>query len=275
MMSQKIDPKFNPFAVKMNAHSKVKKVVAVVSGKGGVGKSMMSGLLATTTQQKGFFTGLLDADITGPSIGKMFGISQRAYGTEDGGIYPAVTPNELKIITSNMLLEGDDKAVMWRGIMINNAVKDFYSKVLWGELDVLYVDMPPGTGDVPLTVYQSLPIDGIVIVTTPQDLVSMIVSKAIDMANQMNIPILGVIENMSYMNCPCCDEVIYPFGSSRLQEYASKYNLRILGQLPIDSALTQAADKGKFDSFEFEKISPIVDTILSELDLYGGDDEFI
>lgn len=264
------DPRFNPFKVKMNKQSRVRKVVAVVSGKGGVGKSSVTGLLAVNTSEKGYFTGILDADITGPSIGKMFGISDRAYGTEDGLIYPAMTGRDIKIITSNMLLDQEDQAVMWRGLLINGAVKDFYSKVLWGDLDVLYIDMPPGTGDVPLTIYQSLPIDGIILVTTPQDLVSMIVAKAIDMANQMNVPILGIIENMSYMECPCCNQRIYPFGEGRVEEFAQKHEIRVLAKLPIVSHLTQAADQGEFGSIQYSGLAKAVDTILKELEIEDG-----
>jgi Mrp family chromosome partitioning ATPase len=271
-MSKDKDPRFDPFKVKMNKQSHVRKVVAVVSGKGGVGKSSVTGLLAVNTSEKGYFTGILDADITGPSIGKMFGIKDRAYGTEDGLIYPAVTEREIKIITSNMLLDEEDKAVMWRGLLINGAVKDFYSKVLWGDLDLLYIDMPPGTGDVPLTIYQSLPIDGIVLVTTPQDLVSMIVAKAIDMANQMNVPILGIIENMSYMECPSCNERIYPFGEGRVEEFAKKHGIRVLAKLPIFSKLTQAADDGEFEQLEYNGLAKAVDSIFNQLQLEDLDE---
>jgi Mrp family chromosome partitioning ATPase len=271
-MSKETDPRFNPFKVKMNKQSEIRKVVAVVSGKGGVGKSTVTGLLAVNTSEKGYFTGILDADITGPSIGKMFGITDRAYGTEDGLIYPALTSREIKIITSNMLLDEEDKAVMWRGLLINGAVKDFYSKVLWGDLDVLYIDMPPGTGDVPLTIYQSLPIDGIVLVTTPQDLVSMIVAKAIDMANQMSVPILGIIENMSYMECPCCNQRIYPFGEGRVEEFAQKHGVSVLAKLPIVANLTEAADQGEFDALEYSGLAKAVDSIFRQLQIEDSDE---
>ncbi len=265
-MTKNVDPQFNPFAVKLNKDSKIKKVIAVVSGKGGVGKSMVTGLLANSSIRHGYITGLLDADVTGPSIGRMFGINQQAMGTESGLIYPAITPHELRIITSNMLLEHEEKAVMWRGIMINNAIKEFYSKVLWSDMDVLFIDMPPGTGDVPLTVYQSIPISGIVVVTTPQDLVSMIVAKAIDMANQMKIPILGLIENMSYMNTPK-GEVVYPFGKGNLEEYAKKHNLEVLAKLPIDSQLTDAADQGEFDQLEVDYVDDALKKIYKQLNI--------
>lgn len=265
-MTKKVDPEFNPFAIKLNKDSSIKKIIAVVSGKGGVGKSMVTGLLASTSIRHGFITGLLDADVTGPSIGRMFGINQQAMGTEDGLIYPAITESQLRVISANMLLENEEKAVMWRGIMINNAIKDFYAKVLWSSLDVLYIDMPPGTGDVPLTVYQSIPIHGIVVVTTPQDLVSMIVSKAIDMAHQMNIPILGVIENMSYMETPS-GEIIYPFGESKLDEYAKRHNLDILARLPIDATLREAADQGEFDHLDVHYVDEALLTIYRKLEL--------
>jgi len=265
-MSKSVDPQFNPFAVKLNKQSSIKKTIAVVSGKGGVGKSLVTGLLANSSLRHGYITGLLDADVTGPSIGRMFGITQQAMGTEDGLIYPAITQNQLRVITANMLLDNEEKAVMWRGIMINNAIKDFYSKVLWSELDVLYIDMPPGTGDVPLTVYQSIPINGIVIVTTPQDLVSMIVAKAIDMAHQMNIPILGIVENMSYMETPN-QEVVYPFGESKLEEYATKHGIDVLAKLPIDVQLTQAADQGTFDDLQVDYVDEALKTIYTKLDL--------
>lgn len=265
--NKKLNPNFNPFGVRLNKESHIKKVIAVVSGKGGVGKSLVSGLLASTAINQGYFTGLLDADVTGPSIGRMFGIKQGAYSNEEGLIYPAVTPKQLKIMSSNMLLEDEEKAVMWRGIMINNAIKDFYAKVLWQDLDLLFVDMPPGTGDVPLTVYQSLPVAGIVLVTTPQDLVSMIVAKAIDMANKMNVPILGIIENMSYMKDEASGQVFYPFGESKLEEYASRHNIKILARLPIDATLRLAADQGEFDQLEVDYLNDALQSIVSDIDL--------
>ncbi|MBS3991078.1 MAG: Mrp/NBP35 family ATP-binding protein [Erysipelothrix sp.] len=265
--NKKLNPSFNPFGVRLNKESHIKKVIAVVSGKGGVGKSLVSGLLANTAVNHGYFTGLLDADVTGPSIGRMFGIKQGAYSNEEGLIYPAVTPKQLKIMSSNMLLEDEEKAVMWRGIMINNAIKDFYAKVLWSDLDLLFVDMPPGTGDVPLTVYQSLPVAGIVLVTTPQDLVSMIVAKAIDMANKMNVPILGIIENMSYMKDEASGQVFYPFGESKLEEYAQKHNLKILARLPIDASLRLAADNGEFDSLDVDLLNDALESIVEQIEL--------
>jgi len=265
--NKKLNPSFNPFGVRLNKESHIKKVVAIVSGKGGVGKSLVSGLLANTAVNHGYFTGLLDADVTGPSIGRMFGIKQGAYSNEEGLIYPAVTLKQLKIMSSNMLLEDEEKAVMWRGIMINNAIKDFYAKVLWSDLDLLFVDMPPGTGDVPLTVYQSLPVAGIVLVTTPQDLVSMIVAKAIDMANKMNVPILGIIENMSYMKDEASGQVFYPFGESKLEEYAQRHNIKILARLPIDAKLRLAADGGEFDALEVDYLNEALESIIKDIEL--------
>lgn len=265
-MTKNTDPQFNPFAIKLNKESHIKKVIAVVSGKGGVGKSLVTGLLANSSIRHGYQTGLLDADVTGPSIGRMFGIHQQARGTESGLIYPAITPHHLRVITANMLLDHEEKAVMWRGIMINNAIKEFYSKVLWSDLDVLYIDMPPGTGDVPLTVYQSIPISGIVVVTTPQDLVSMIVSKAIDMAFQMGIPILGIIENMSWMET-LDGQIIHPFGESKLTEYANKHHLDILATLPIDPRLREAADRGEFDRLEVDYVDEALKKIYDKLDI--------
>ncbi len=265
-MTQQVDPQFNPFGVRLNKESSIKKIIAVVSGKGGVGKSLVSGLLSNSAIGHGYLTGLLDADVTGPSIGRMYGINTPAMGNEEGLIFPAVASNELRIMTANMLLDDEEKAVMWRGIMINNAIKDFYGKVLWSDLDLLFIDMPPGTGDVPLTVYQSIPIDGIVIVTTPQDLVSMIVAKAIDMANQMKVPILGIVENMSYMETPS-QEIVYPFGQSKLEAYAQKHDLEILAKLPIDARLTQAADQGEFASMQHPLIDAALLNIVKQLDL--------
>jgi Mrp family chromosome partitioning ATPase len=270
-MTQTVDPQFNPFGVKLNKQSSIKKIIAVVSGKGGVGKSLVSGLMANSALGHGYLTGLLDADVTGPSIGRMYGINTPAMGNEEGLIFPAIAANELRIMTANMLLDDEEKAVMWRGIMINNAIKEFYSKVLWSDLDLLFIDMPPGTGDVPLTVYQSIPIHGIVVVTTPQDLVGMIVAKAIDMAHQMKIPILGIVENMSYMETPN-KEIVYPFGKGKLDAYAAKHELDVLAKLPIDATLTQAADQGTFAKVTHPLIDEAMLLLLKKLDLLEIDE---
>lgn len=234
---------------KTNELNSIKKVVGVVSGKGGVGKSLVTAMLSVITSRKGYNTGILDADITGPSIPKMFGITQKAE-TSELGIFPVKTNNNIRIMSINLLLDKEDAPVIWRGPLLAGTVKQFWTDVIWGNLDVLYIDMPPGTGDVPLTVFQSIPLDGIVIVTSPQELVSMIVKKAYHMAEQMNIPVLGIVENMSYVACPDCGKEIKLFGESNLSEIAKEFKLNILGRVPIDPVMAQLSDKG-----EFEKIS--------------------
>lgn len=264
-MSKQEQAKFNPFMSKPLPTTKIKHMIAVASGKGGVGKSMVTGLIANSLNQQGFTVGILDADITGPSIGKMFDIQLKATGTDEG-MRPAISKHGIQIISANMLLDDDTTAITWRGPMIANAVKEFYTKVMWRELDFLLIDMPPGTGDVPLTVYQSIPLDGIVMVTTPQDLVSMVVSKAINMANQMNIPVLGLVENMSYITCPNCQEIIYPFGKSRAEKFATSQNVRLLGQLPIQQQLVQAADEGTIDEVALKEMDTIIRDLVFNLD---------
>ena len=232
---------------KLNQYSTVKKVIGVVSGKGGVGKSIVTSLLAVMFARKGYDTAVLDADITGPSIPKAFGLTEKALGSEKG-ILPAVTASGIKIMSINLLLENDTDPVIWRGPVLAGTVKQFWTDVCWGNVDYMFVDMPPGTGDVPLTVFQSLPLDGIIIVTSPQDLVSMIVEKAVKMAQLMNVPILGIVENMSYFVCPDCKKKHYPFGESKLENIANEYSLDILARLPIDSQNAQACDSGKVES---------------------------
>ena len=232
---------------KLNQYSNVKKVIGVVSGKGGVGKSIVTSLLAVMFARKGYDTAVLDADITGPSIPKAFGLTEKALGSEKG-ILPAVTASGIKIMSINLLLENDTDPVIWRGPVLAGTVKQFWTDVCWGNVDYMFVDMPPGTGDVPLTVFQSLPLDGIIIVTSPQDLVSMIVEKAVKMAQLMNVPILGIVENMSYFVCPDCKKKHYPFGESKLENIANEYSLDILARLPIDSQNAQACDSGKVES---------------------------
>ena len=232
-----------------NAGSDVKKVIGVVSGKGGVGKSLCTSILAVLTQRKGYKTAILDADITGPSIPKIFGVNAEIEGTEEG-MFPARSTTGIEMISANLLLEKEDTPVIWRGPVIAGMVTQFWNGVLWGDIDYMYVDMPPGTGDVPLTVFQSLPVDGIVIVTTPQDLVSMIVAKAVNMANMMNIPILGIVENMSYALCPDCGKKIELFGESHLQQVAEAYGLKVLGRIPIDPKLAKLCDKGALELME-------------------------
>ena len=243
--------KTNPadFREPPHALSSIKKVIGVVSGKGGVGKSMTSAMLAVLLNRRGYKTGVLDADITGPSIPMAFGVHQRATGT-DAGIDPAVTPSGIKLMSLNLLTANETDPVVWRGPVIANVVKQFWSDVVWGEVDYMFVDMPPGTGDVPLTVFQSLPVDGIIVVTSPQDLVSMIVSKAVHMAEMMSIPVLGLIENYSWYQCPDCGARHAIFGESRLEEVARELGLPILARLPIDPALAAACDAGKVEGAE-------------------------
>ncbi len=261
--NQNLDPKFNPFKARPKKETKIKKMFAIVSGKGGVGKSTVAALLASHAQKSGFQTGLLDGDIVGPSMGQLFNIHTQAFGSDDG-ILPFVTESGLKVITSNMLVESDTTPILWRGALITNAVKQFYTDVAWGELDLLVVDMPPGTGDIALTVFQSLPIDGIIIVTTPQDLVSMIVSKAIEMAQKMNVPILGIIENMSYFDCDECNKRHTPFGISKVNDLAEKYNLPVIAQLPIVSSFNQLADEGRIEEIDSEDFMWLVETLMVE-----------
>lgn len=234
---------------KPHDQSNIKKVIGVVSGKGGVGKSIVSSMLAVNMKRLGYKTAVLDADITGPSIPKAFGIKEKASGNENG-ILPAESKTGIEIMSVNLMLDNDTDPVIWRGPVIAGVVKQFWTDVIWGDVDYMFVDMPPGTGDVPLTIFQSLPVDGIVIVTSPQDLVSMIVAKAVKMAEMMNIPIIGIVENMSYAECPDCGKKISIFGESRLEEVAKEYNLRILGRLPVDTRLAKSCDKGAIELYD-------------------------
>jgi Mrp family chromosome partitioning ATPase len=226
--------------------SDIKKVIAVVSGKGGVGKSMTSALLACAAQSCGYESALMDADITGPSIPRMFGIHDRAMGSE-AGILPVLSKGGVQVMSMNVLLEKEDDPVVWRGSLISGTVLQFWTDVIWQGVDYMFVDMPPGTGDVPLTVFQSMPIDGIIIVTTPQDLVGMIVAKAVNMANMMNIPILGIVENMSYITCPDCGRKISVFGESQVDAIALEHGIKAVAKIPVDVNLTKAADEGKIE----------------------------
>ena len=228
-----------------NPHSHVNKVIAVVSGKGGVGKSMVTASLARIMREQGFNVGIMDADITGPSIPKMYGIHKQAMGTEEG-IIPEEAKDGTKIMSVNLLLPNESDPVIWRGPVIANVVTQFWTDVMWGELDYLFVDMPPGTGDVPLTVFQSLPVDGIVIVTSPQDLVQMIVKKAYNMACQMDIPVLGIVENYSYLVCPDCGKKISVFGESHVDETAKELDIPVIGKMPIDAGLAEAVEEERF-----------------------------
>jgi len=233
------------FRKPMNQFSDIKKVIGVVSGKGGVGKSMVTASLARMMRKKGYKVGILDADITGPSIPKMYGVHEKALGDESG-IFPREAADGTKIMSINLLLENESDPVIWRGPVIANVVTQFWTDVMWGELDYLFVDMPPGTGDVPLTVFQSLPVDGVVIVSSPQDLVKMIVKKAYGMARQMNIPVLGIVENYSYLVCPDCGKKISVFGESHVEEIAAELDIPVLGKMPVDAALAEAVEMEKF-----------------------------
>ena len=232
---------------KLNPYSSVKKVIGVVSGKGGVGKSTVTSLMAVMFSRRGYHTAILDADITGPSIPKAFGIHEKAMGS-DKGIIPITTHSGIDIMSVNLLLENETDPVIWRGPILAGTVKRFWTEVFWNDVDYMFVDMPPGTGDVPLTVFQSIPLSGIIVVTSPQDLVSMIVGKAVKMAQMMDVPILGIIENMSCYVCPDCGKKHYPFGESKLETVANEYGLKILGRLPIDAASSAACDNGRIES---------------------------
>ena len=245
------------FLEKTHEFNSIKKVIGVVSGKGGVGKSLVTAMLSILMNRKGYHVGILDADITGPSIPKMFGISRQAK-TSEMGIFPENTKNGIRVMSINLLLENAEEPVIWRGPLLAGVVKQFWTDVLWGDLDFLFIDLPPGTGDVPLTVFQSIPLDGIVIVTSPQELVSMIVKKAYNMATQMNIPVLGIVENMSYVKCPDCGKEIKIFGESKLTETAQNLSLEVLGRLPIDPVMAQLVDKGEFERFSNDYLADAV-----------------
>ncbi len=245
---------------KPHAMSEIKKVIAVVSGKGGVGKSMTCSLLAAAAQNSGKVTAVMDADVTGPSIPRMFGVTERASGSDEG-IIPVVSDGGVQIMSMNVLLENEAEPVVWRGSLISGTVLQFWTDVIWTGVDIMFIDMPPGTGDVPLTVFQSIPIDGVIVVTTPQDLVGMIVQKAINMAHMMNVPVLGVVENMSYIECPDCGSKIPVFGESAVDALALENGIPAVAKLPLDRALTVAADTGKIEDAKnpltdfFNKIS--------------------
>lgn len=243
-------------SAKMNADSQIKHVVGVVSGKGGVGKSFVTASYANQLAKQGYRVGILDADITGPSIPKMYGIKGAAQATERG-VQPMLSANGIKIMSINLLLQEEEAPVIWRGPVIANMVKQFWTDVIWGELDYLLVDMPPGTGDVPLTVFQSLPVEGIVIVTSPQELVQMIVKKAVNMASMMKIPILGVVENYSGFICPDCQKQYDVFGASKVDEVANGLKITVLGKIPILPAFAKAVDMGQFDRIDNEYIEDI------------------
>ena len=249
------------FRAPANPLSQIGKVIAVVSGKGGVGKSLVTSSLACAMRKRGRRVGVLDADITGPSIPKAFGLHQRAEGSEEG-IFPVTTPGGIEVMSLNLLTENETDPVVWRGPIIAGTVKQFWTDVIWGDLDYLFLDMPPGTGDVPLTVFQSLPVDGIIVVTSPQDLVSMIVAKAVKMAELMHIPVLGLVENYSYFQCPDCGKRHAIFGESHIEQVAQEMGLPVLARLPIDPALAAACDAGQAESMAHNYL----DEVAAQLD---------
>lgn len=247
---------------KLNDRSKIKRIVAVLSGKGGVGKSFVASLVASSLSRKGYKVGILDADVTGPSIPKSFGVSGPCDG-EDGIIYPKESKTGIKIMSANLLLDREDDPIVWRGPLLGNLVRQFYEDVLWEELDYLVIDMPPGTGDVALTIFQMIPIDDLVIVTSPQDLVSLIVSKALKMAEMMNIHVLGVVENMSYVVCPDCGKQIPVFGESHLDEFAKQMKFEVLGKLPLVMGNTKLVDEGKVEAINLKEIEEVTKRIIN------------
>ena len=251
------DRKTESLLASLNPKASVKKVIAVVSGKGGVGKSTVTSMLAVAMARKGKRVAVLDADITGPSAPTAFGVNECQGATEDG-LYPALTKGGIQVMSINLLLDNSTDPVVWRGPVIAGAVKQFWTDVIWEDVDYMFVDMPPGTGDVPLTVFQSLPVDGIVIVTSPQDLVSMIVSKAVKMANMMHIPVLGFVENYSYLECPDCGKRIEVFGKSKLDEVADAFSLPVLARLPIDPKVAESYDNGKMESVDTSRMESVI-----------------
>ncbi len=249
------------FLLPVNRYSDVRKVIAVVSGKGGVGKSLITSLLSIGVHSRGYSTAVLDADVTGPSIPKAFGIHQKAV-QNDLGILPAETKTGIKIISVNLMLENEDDPVVWRGPVISGVINQFWSDVVWGDVDYMFVDMPPGTGDVPLTVFQSLPVDGIIVVTTPQDLVTMIVAKAYKMAKLMQVPIIGIVENMSYFVCDACGKKHYIYGESKIDAVADKWELPVLAKLPVNPVTASLVDKGAVELAGTDCLNDAIDAIL-------------
>ena len=254
------DRKKESLIAKLNEKATVKKVIAVVSGKGGVGKSTVTSMLAVAMARKGKRAAVLDADITGPSAPTAFGVNECQGATKDG-LYPALTRSGIQVMSINLLLDNSTDPVAWRGPVIAGAVKQFWTDVIWEDVDYMFVDMPPGTGDVPLTVFQSLPIDGIVVVTSPQDLVSMIVSKAVKLANMMHVPVLGFVENYSYLQCPDCGKKIEVFGKSKLDSVAAEFNLPVLARLPIDPKVAEAYDAGLMETVDTEAVAKVIEAI--------------
>jgi Mrp family chromosome partitioning ATPase len=252
------------FREKPHEMSDIKKVIAVVSGKGGVGKSLVTSMLAVLMNRSGYKTAILDADITGPSIPKVFGLKKKAEGS-DFGLFPVRSETGIDMMSVNLLLKNDTDPVVWRGPIIANTVKQFWTDVIWKDIDFMFIDMPPGTGDVPLTVFQSIAVDGIIVVTSPQELVSMIVAKAVNMAKMMDIPILGIVENMSYIKCPDCDKEIKLFGESKIEEVAKTHHIPVLAQLPIDPKVAAACDKGMIELFDGNWLDSTVEMLKNSI----------
>ena len=253
------------FTVPVNALSKVKHVIGIVSGKGGVGKSLVTGLMASITAKQGFKTAILDADITGPSIPRAFGVHDRAM-SDEAGIYPAETRTGIHVISANMLLEEETAPVIWRGPMIAGVVKQFWTDVIWNDIDFLFVDMPPGTGDVPITVFQSIPVDGVVVVASPQELVGMVVEKALNMTNAMQVNVIGLVENMSYVECPDCHKKIKIFGESHIDRIGEEFNLPVLAKMPIDPQLAQLCDEGEIEKAQADYLTEACQKIVEYCD---------
>lgn len=244
-----------------NKNSNVKKVIGIVSGKGGVGKSMVTSLMTVLMNRREYKTAILDADVTGPSIPKAFGVSGQILGTEEGEMLPLVSKMGTKIMSVNLLLDDETTPVVWRGSLISGTVKQFWTDVFWDEVDYMFVDMPPGTGDVPLTVFQSLPLAGVIIVTSPQELVSMIVAKAVKMAQMMDIPVIGIVENMSYVKCPDCGKELHIFGEGKTEEAAKQFGIPLLAKMPLDPALASQCDKGLIELFEGDYLDAAADAL--------------
>ncbi|MBN2558106.1 MAG: Mrp/NBP35 family ATP-binding protein [Clostridia bacterium] len=249
------------FSEKPHELSRIGKVIAVVSGKGGVGKSLVTSMLAVKMKKEGFNTAILDADITGPSIPRAFGLNQKAFGNEFG-MLPVKSKIGIDIMSINLLLENETDPVVWRGPLIAGTVKQFWKDVVWNDIDFMFIDMPPGTGDVSLTVFQSIAVDGIIIVTSPQELVSMIVSKSVRMAELMNIPIIGIVENMSYVKCPGCEEEIKLFGDSKTQEAADRHDLKVLARIPVDPGISRSCDSGLIEQYESDSLNGLTELLI-------------
>lgn len=256
------ESKKEDFIERTHELSNIKKVIGVVSGKGGVGKSMVTSMLSVLMNRRGYKTAILDGDITGPSIPRAFGIKEKATGSAEG-VFPVRTKTGISIMSVNLLVNDETDPVIWRGPVLANSVKQFWTEIIWNDVDIMFIDMPPGTGDVPLTVFQSIPVDGIIVVTSPQELVSMIVAKAVKMANMMEIPILGLVENYSYVTCPDCDRKIHIFGESKAEKTASEFGIDEYATIPVDTDIANAADKGLIELFEGNWMDKLADTLES------------